>query len=72
MARIADTHYGTPKRMSGIPCFLDVSDDIQLRYGFNLQQILTYIYAHRVDQYSNATAALMKTGDAHIGNLGKS
>ena len=49
-ARIADTYYGSPKHPSPeTPLHLDVPDEVQSRYSFNLPQILTHVYAYKVD-----------------------
>jgi hypothetical protein len=73
VARIADTYYGSPKHPSPeIPLHLDVPDEVQSRYSFNLPQILTHIYAHKVNQDTNTAAELKLTGHRRIGSLGKS
>jgi hypothetical protein len=63
VTRIADTYYGSPKHPSPeIPMHLDVPDEVQSRYSFNLPQILTHVYAHKVNQDANTAAELKFTG----------
>ena len=73
VTRIANTYYGSPKHPSPeIPLHLDVPDKVQSRYSFNLPQILTYVYTHKVDQDTDTAAELRLTGHKRIGSLGKS